>query len=204
MLENILLEGCIESIEEANHFKTVGVKRLELCSNLDQGGLCPSLELVDYCVNKLKIDSVIMLRLRNDFLFLESDLSEYERLIKEYKKLGANSFIFGFLTNDEIDVKSCQKIISLLSDSKKAFHMAIDCIKNYEDGINQLIEMKFDWVLTKGGNNKTAIENIDIISSIIKYEDKIKLLIGGKVTNDNWEEIASKTGATWFHGRKIA
>lgn len=205
MNENkIILEGCIDNIQEADHYHKVGIDRLELCSHLELGGLSPHYELVDYCINKLKIDSVIMLRIRNDFIFLPEDLPVYAHYISEVKKLGAKNFIFGFTINNKIDVIACRQIISLLDGCNYAFHMAVDSVFDYNLAIKILIDLNFAWVLTGGGNSLNAIENTETIRDMIElYGNQITFLIGRKVDNFNFEWIAQQTGATCFHGRLI-
>ncbi len=200
---NIILEGCIDSKKEATYFAKNKIDRLELCSLLELGGLSPELELVDYCLNTLKIESVIMLRNRNDFDFQDYDFEIIEDQIQEYKKLGAKEFIFGFNVNGEIDINACKKIISLLKGCEYSYHMAIDETKDINKSIETLIKLGFKRVLTKGGKGK-AIDNINTLKQLInKYGSEIEILIGGKVTKDNWKEIQTKTGANQFHGRKI-
>ncbi len=204
MKENkIIFEGCIDSKKEADYYYKNNIDRLELCSLLELGGLSPELELVDYCINKLKIDSVIMLRNRNDFDFLDYDYEIIEDQIQEYKKLGAKNFIFGFNVNGEIDVNACQKIIKLLKGCTYSYHMAIDETKDINKSIQTLIKLGFTRVLTKGGPNN-ALSNVNTLKKLVnQYGDKIEILVGGKVTKDNWKEIKDKTGANQFHGRKI-
>lgn len=200
----ILLEGCIDSIEQANHYHNVGIDRLELCSQLELDGLCPHYELVDYCINELKIDSVIMLRLRNDFNFLPEDLLIYKHYIDQAKKIGARNFIFGFTIHGKVDVVACKQIINLLDGCNYAFHMAIDTVLDYDLAIKTLIDLKFSWVLTGGTNTLPAIDNIKNIKHLIElYGHEITFLIGRKVNRENWESIAQQTGARCFHGRKI-
>lgn len=183
----ILLEGCIDSIEQANHYHSVQIDRLELCSQLELGGLCPHYELIDYCINQLNINSVIMLRLRNDFSFLPEDLLIYKHYINQAKRLGAHNFIFGFTIHGKVDVVACKQMINLLHGCNYAFHMAIDSVLDYNLAIQALIDLKFSWVLTGGTNNSLdAINNLDSIKHIIElYGNQITFLIGRKVTNEN-------------------
>lgn len=203
MKNKILLEGCIDNINDINYFIFKKINRLELCRSLSRGGLSPKIKIVKYVLNN-NIDCVVMLREKNDFKLSLINLFLIKWKIKKYRKLGVKNYIFGFVKNNEIDITSCNKIISLLKDDEKyAFHMAIDTVDDYDKSINTLINLGFSWILTKGGNNK-AIDNIEKLKYIIeKYDQKIKILVGGNVTKDNWEEIRDKTGATWFHGRMI-
>lgn len=201
----ILLEGCIDSIEDADHYHKVKINRFELCSHLEQGGLSPELGLVDYCLNKLKIPGAIMLRLRNDFTFVPADLKVYAQQIMQYQALGGNTFIFGFLKAGHIDIEACKKMIALLDPKATyAFHMAIDQTTDYHQSLETLIDLGFKWVLTKGGNAQPAMENLQSLKQVVaQYQNRIHILVGGKVTNENWQAIADATNANWFHGRKI-
>ncbi len=186
MKENkVILEGCIDSKKDASYYAKNKIDRLELCSLLELGGLSPELELVDYCINTLKIDSVIMLRNRNDFDFLDYDFEIIEDQVQEYKKLGAKHFIFGFNINGDIDINACKKVISLLKGCDYSYHMAIDETKDIFKSIQTLIKLGFKRVLTKGGQG-TALDNTNTLKKLIdQFGDKIEILIGGKVTKDN-------------------
>ncbi len=81
--------------------------------------------------------------------------------------------------------------------------MAIDETKNIFKSFETLIKLGFKRVLTKGGKG-TALDNTDTLKKLVEqYGDKIEILVGGKVTKDNWKKIQSKTGISQFHGRKI-
>ncbi len=204
MKENkIILEGCIDSQKDAKYFADHQIDRLEVCSLLEMGGLSPEIELVNYCINELKVDSVIMLRNRNDFDFEEYDLDIFKDQVREYKKVGGKHFIFGFNLNGKVDVNACEKIITLLKGCTYSYHMAIDETADIFESIETLIKLGFTRVLTKGGQG-IAEKNLNTLKQLIhKYGDKIQILVGGKVTKGNWEKIKDYTGASQFHGRKI-
>ena len=202
--KKILKEACISTIEEAQYFIKKKVDRFETCYDLSKGGLTPKTELFQYIKNNSDIHQVIMIRTNDNFSVNEKELNLMIDQIKNLKELGATEFIFGFINeNNEIDVKACKELITYLEGCKYDFHMAIDTLNNYKRDIPILIEMGFNRILTKGGN-LPAIENIDSINKIIEeFGDKIEILIGGSVTKDNLDSIASLTKATQFHGTKI-
>lgn len=202
-MKKILLEGCVDSIDEANYFYIKQIDRLELCSNLLKGGLSPKLDLVKFVHDK-KIDSVVMLRNKNNFKLNIFDINKFKKQIKKYKENGINKFIFGFIKNGRVDIKACKRVISLLDNNDVyAFHMAIDLVDDYNESIQILINLGFSWVLTKGGKGQ-AIDNLENIKELVKnYNNKIKILVGGNVRYDNYLDIQKATNARWFHGRKI-
>lgn len=201
--KKVLFEGCVDNIKDAITLIQNKVDRLELCSNLDAAGLTPELMLVDFCHNACKVNSVVMLRLRDDFIWKETDLKEYEKSIEEFKSIGINQFIFGFIKDGEIDIEACKKLIKLMGGCEYTFHMAIDSTNNIAQSIETLITLGFTRVLTKGGNG-CAMDNLEVIKNLVsRYGEQIEILVGGKVTKDNWKAIQEQTGANQFHGRKI-
>lgn len=188
-----LLEGCIDNKEDASYMKDKKINRLEVCSCLKKGGLTPSYDLVEYCTKDLKIDSVIMLRESNNFKLSFFNFMKIKFKIKRIKSLHPYAYIFGFIKNGEIDISKCKKIIGLLGEAKYAFHMAIDEVNDYDKALNSLIELGFSWVLTKGGKGK-AVQNINQLKYLVdKYDSKIKILIGGSVTKNNYLDLSKLT-----------
>lgn len=82
--------------------------------------------------------------------------------------------------------------------------MAIDEVDDYEKAFKTLIDLEFSRVLTKGGKD-LAINNIEMIKKLNNfYNDKIEIIIGGKVTSENYLEICHETKINQVHGTKIA
>ncbi|MEW8974309.1 MAG: copper homeostasis protein CutC, partial [Tissierellaceae bacterium] len=58
-------------------------------------------------------------------------------------------------------------------------------------------------VLTKGGS-QSATHNLDTLKELVNYSnDRITILAGGGVTEDNYMDIVNKTGVREVHGTKI-
>ena len=53
MEQNIILEACVETYEEAIKAEKNGVHRMELCARLDLDGLTPDKELIQDVVSHL-------------------------------------------------------------------------------------------------------------------------------------------------------
>ncbi|NQU84229.1 MAG: copper homeostasis protein CutC, partial [Mariniphaga sp.] len=84
------------------------------------------------------------------------------------------------------------------------FHKAIDELNDPVEGVNDLMKLKgISRILTSGGN-PTAKEGSETIKKMIQVAGKqITILVAGKVTNKNVDEIQKIIGANEFHGRKI-
>jgi len=81
--------------------------------------------------------------------------------------------------------------------------MAFDETINLSQSLDILISLGYDRVLTKGGQGN-AFQNLDILKDLIKQaNNRITILIGGSVTKNNVQYIASYTGAKELHGKLI-
>lgn len=208
--ESLIKEACIGSLDEAKNFleNRILINRIETCSNLDKGGLTPSFEVFNYIKEK-NVEQVVMIRNKDTFhIEDQSDIDIMLQDIDNFLSLGAKNFIFGYLdSNNKIDVKTMELFINKIKTKQNttwSFHMAIDYVYDYDEAFETLIKLEFTRVLTKGGKG-VAINNLDKLAYLNeKYGKKIQILVGGKVTKDNYIRIHNKTKINQFHGTKIA
>lgn len=203
-MSSLLKESVVENKQEIDRAIKYRTNRLELCGDLSVGGITPSEDLINYCLTT-NLPTLIMIRLNDDkFKPSRQDFKILKKQIKQYRKLPLSGFVFGFLKNDnKIDIKRTKKLKKLSLDKQTVFSMAFDLIENKFEAIDQLAKIGITRILTKGGN-KTAMDNLDMLKKIVDYsKNKIEIVIGGKVTDDNFTEIAKHTGAIQFHGRLL-
>ncbi len=112
--------------------------------------------------------------------------------------------VFGILTSEnEINIDQTKYLINLSRPLKVVFHMAFDEIADSELALQTLIELGVDRVLTKGCKTK-AIDGLAKLQGLFELgKEKITILAGGKVTQDNYENISKITGIKEFHGKEI-
>jgi copper homeostasis protein len=202
----MILEACVETLNEAMNSQKQGAHRIELCSRLDLDGLTPSPELIRKVCLELKIPVMVMIRPRGgNFVHSTEVIFRMKEEIDMAKSMGASGIVFGLLTPDNhIDTANCQLLAAAAFPLPVTFHKAIDLLPDPTEGVRQLKEVTgIARILTSGGK-PTAREGAEKIKEMIREaEDKIIILVAGKVTNDNILEISQLTGAMEFHGRKI-
>lgn len=82
--------------------------------------------------------------------------------------------------------------------------MAIDAANDYDQAFKTLINLGFTRVLTKGGQTP-AINNLENLKRLNQvYGNQIEIIVGGKVTDQNYQIIIEKTDIKQVHGVKIA
>jgi len=93
------------------------------------------------------------------------------------------------------------QLVRLARPMQVTFHKAIDEVENILDGVSQLKKMGVDRILSSGGK-ATALEGAEIINGMIELGDPtLKIVVAGKVTHKNFEEICGKIHSREFHGR---
>lgn len=201
----ILKEVCVESFKEALEAEKRGADRIELCENLSVGGTTPSYGTIKKSLEKLNIPVFPMIRPRGgDFCYSFDELEIMKEDIKMCKSLGVKGVVFGMLTKDKkIDFKLVKEFVSLAYPMEVTFHKAIDEVENPIEVIDEFIKMGVKRILSSG-TKETALEGKDILNSMIKKADgKIKIIVAGKVTNENFLEVSEKIISSEYHGKKI-
>lgn len=63
-MNKIIFEACVDSIDSAILAEKAGADRIELCSDLDSGGLTPSYGLIRIVLERLSIPVNVLIRPR--------------------------------------------------------------------------------------------------------------------------------------------
>ena len=124
--------------------------------------------------------------------------------IKIFKELGVKGVVLGCLTFDnKIDLELTKELVDLAYPMEVTFHKAIDEINNPLDYIDDLVNIGIKRILTSGGK-VTAFEGKDLINKMIKKSNgKLKIVVAGKVTKENLNELSNLISADEFHGKLI-
>lgn len=198
-------EACIGSYEEGINAQRNGADRVELCSNLDVGGLSPNIKEVQKALEYLTIPVFVMVRVREgNFIYTKKEKDLMLQEIKNLKNIGVEGIVIGALTSrEEIDVDFIKEVVKVARPMQITFHKAIDETKDYNREIEKLIELGIDRVLTSGKKEKIE-DAIGFLKTLNRnYGDEIKFIGAGKVTKDNLESIDNKIGLEEYHGKLI-
>ena len=201
----MIKEACVESFEKALEAQNNGADRIELCENLAVGGTTPSYGTVKTCLEKLNIPNFPMIRARGgNFVYSNDEIEIMKEDIKVFKNLGVKGIVLGCLTSaNEIDLELTKTLVDLAYPMEVTFHKAIDEISNPLDYIDDLVNIGIKRILTSGGE-ATALEGKDLINEMIKKSNgRLKIVVAGKVTKENLNELSNLISADEFHGKLI-
>ena len=201
----MIKEVCVESFSEALAAEKRGADRIELCDNLYLGGTTPSYGTIKMAMEKLTIPAFPIIRPRGgNFHYSKEEIEIMKEDIKVCKSLGAKGVVLGVLTADnKVDFETLKELVELASPMEVTFHKAVDELENPVEVIDRFVEIGVKRILSSG-TKETALEGKDILNAMIKKADnRIIILIAGKVTSDNFEEVAAAIPASEYHGKKI-
>ena len=202
----MIKETCAETFEEAQKAELQDASRIELCSDLANDGLTPTPELMQKTCAALKIPVMVMIRPRaGNFVYSEEEINQMKTDIDRAKKAGAAGVVFGLLTADnKIDMENTRLLANYAHPLPVTFHKAIDELENPVEGVEALKKISgIKRILTSGGK-PTAMEGLETLRKMLQTaEGNPIIMLAGKVTDKNVEELQQLTGATEFHGRRI-
>lgn len=200
----MIKEVCVESFSEALAAEKRGADRIELCDNLYLGGTTPSYGTIKMAMEKLSIPAFPIIRPRGgDFYYSKEEIEIMKEDIKICKSLGAKGVVLGVLTADnKVDFETLKELVDLASPMEVTFHKAVDELKDPVEVIDKFVEIGVKRILSSG-TKETALEGKDILNAMIKKAaGRITILIAGKVTNDNLDEVVAAIPSPEYHGKK--
>lgn len=178
-----------------------GADRIELCSNLGEGGTTPSYGLIKKCRETFNVLLFPIIRPRGgDFLYTAEEFDIMFHDVKLCRNLGCDGVVIGLLNPDgTIDIKRTSILTDAAYPMEVTFHRAFDRCRDPFEAMEQLIEAGCNRILTSG-QVPSAIDGIELIAKLNqKAGGRIIIMPGSGVRKENIKMLAQKTGCTEFH-----
>lgn len=186
-----ILEIACFSYESTQKAAAAGAGRIEFCRDYKAGGLTPSLEDLKKIKSSAGQPVFVMIRPRGgNFVYSGDEFEQMEKEIVQVKELGFEGVVFGLLNEkNEIDVERTKILVELSRPLQVTFHRAFDKINDQQKGLEQLIELGIERVLTSG-KEKTAVEGKKQLKKLNEQsKGRIIILAGGGVRSENVGEL---------------
>lgn len=194
------LELCASSIEAIKLARKYGFDRIELCQNLEQGGITPSPGFIEYAL-AYGLETHVLIRPRSGGFFYSRDEIEIMlRDILECKNLGAHGVVVGALNEyGLIDEFALELMVEKASGMEVTFHRAFDDCTDWQKGLETLIRSRVNRVLTSGTARNAEI-GISILTKMKQVAgDRIQIMCGGGINAVNVKRIITEVQPDAIH-----
>lgn len=199
----VLVEACVDAVDSSLAAERGGALRLELCDALYDGGTTPSAGMIAAVKARVSIPVFAIVRPRGGgFVYSDDEVDVMLRDIAVARQLGVDGLVIGALTRDAtIDAATTERLVDAAHGAPITFHRAFDLTPNLSDALNQLMTLGISRVLTSGGA-PTARDGSPAIRALVEQaDDRIVVMAGGGVREENVAEIVARTGVREVHVR---
>ncbi|REK74171.1 copper homeostasis protein CutC [Paenibacillus paeoniae] len=199
----MLIEVIAIRAEDVEAAAEGGADRIELVTGIAEGGLTPSLGLVEAAVKASTLPVQVMVRPHSQsFCYSDADTRVMLRDIEAIKGAGAAGIVVGMLTTDRIlDRLFLERVLRAAEGLDVTFHRAFDEIDDQLKALEQLAEYpSVSRVLTAGGL-KPALQSAERIRLLREAGDRLGIsILGGYGLNaGNIKDFAGMTGVHEVH-----
>lgn len=200
----ITLEVCANSIQSAIEGQKGGAVRIELCDNLSEGGTTPAISQIRLARQNIHIQLNTLVRPRGgDFLYSDLEFETMKQDIYDCGQTNCDGVVFGILNADgSIDKKRNKELIDIAHKYRMSvtFHRAFDRCADLFKSLEEIVELGCDRILTSGGM-QSALDGKEVLKKlIIQADERISIMPGGGITENNISELVAATGLKEFHG----
>jgi copper homeostasis protein len=201
LAEAIKLEISVETAERAAAAERGGADRIELCSELEVGGLTPSRELMQAVRASVKIPVFVMIRPRaGDFVYSATEFATMRGSIGDAKNAKMNGVVLGILTTTgAVDAARTKELVEVARPLPVTFHRAFDEAGDQVAALEEVIRTGATRILTSGGK-PSAVEGAETIAAMVeRARGRTRILAGARITARNVAEIVRRTGVGEVH-----
>jgi len=201
MLQKPIIEICLESVESVIAAEKGKADRVELCSDLFEGGLTPTLGTFRIAKKLTSIPMNVIIRPRGgDFCYSDIEFAVMKENARIFKEEGANALVIGILNEDgTIDTERMEELISIARPLPVTFHRAFDMTKDPYESLETLITLGVERVLTSG-LEPTVMEGFLLLKELVQIAgDRIIVMPGCGITERNFDFIKEQIQAKEYH-----
>jgi copper homeostasis protein len=200
---SVLLEVIATTVADARAAAQAGADRLELVTAMGEGGLTPSVGLIEAVVSAVDVPVNVIVRPHSrSFVYDTDDYTVMLRDIRAVKAAGANGIVIGMLdAQHAIDREGLARACEAADGLAITFHRAFDETRDLREALDVLLDFEaVTNVLTSGG--KPSVLNAQAtIRELVRQADgsHCTVLAGAGLTVEAVADFVNKTHVEAVH-----
>mgnify|MGYP001229642377 CR=1 FL=1 len=199
----MLLEVIATTVSDAIIAERYGADRIELITGISEGGLTPSLGLIEAVREKVSIPVRVMIRPNaRSFVYDATDMETMQRDIRHIRTVGGLSLVLGVLRPDGTVAEDLLgQLLEAAGGMEVTFHRAFDEVKDQFEALNVLLRYPQITDILTSGARPTAPEGKERIAALeqLSSEHPISILAGSGLSVAGLSEFISDTGVRRVH-----
>jgi len=202
----LLLEIAADGIGSALAAEAGGADRVELCADLADGGVTPSLGVIAAARAALALPLHVLIRPRaGDFSYSPAEIRVMRYDIEECARLGCQGVVIGALdAAGDVDLAVCRDLIAAAGLMSITFHRAFDAVRDRQAALEALIELGCKRVLTSGAQS-SALKGARTIAAVVRQAaGRIGVMAGAGVRSGDVRQLVAATGVREIHASASA
>jgi len=198
-----VLEVIATDVADAKAAEAGGADRIELVSAMSEGGLTPSIGVIEEAAGSVSIPVYVMIRPHSrSFRYSPDDIRAMLKDVRAARKAGATGIVVGALTErGDVDREPLLALAEEANGMGITFHRAIDESASLTRTLEAAAEIPgIVRVLTSGGK-RTAPEAAETLASLreLGLERGVAVMAGSGMTADNLGPFVLRSGITEVH-----
>ena len=196
-----ILEISVETLDAALAAARGGAHRIELCSDLAQGGLTPGTELMRAVRERVELPVFAMIRPRGgDFVYSDAEFAAMKAEIAIAGLVGMDGIVLGILKEDRrVDTERTRRLVEFARPLPVTFHRAFDASGELRQSLEDVIHTGVNRILTSGGA-PTAPEGLASLAELVAAAgDRTIVVPGSGINASNILRVAQESRAREFH-----
>ncbi|APA86002.1 copper homeostasis protein CutC [Paraburkholderia sprentiae WSM5005] len=200
---SVLLEVIATTVADARAAAHAGADRLELVTAMGEGGLTPSVGLIEAVVSAAGVPVNVIVRPHSrSFVYDADDYAVMLRDIRAVKAAGANGIVVGMLDAERaIDREGLARVCEAADGLAITFHRAFDEARDLREALDVLLGVEaVTNVLTSGGK-PSVLQARAVVRELVRQASgsHCTVLAGAGLTVDAVADFVNRTHVEAVH-----
>ena len=199
----MILEVIATSVLDAKLAQEHGADRIELISGIVEGGVTPSIGLIEQVVKAVDIPVNVMLRPHaNGFRYDGDDLGVMARDAGIIREIGAAGIVMGMLDErGEIDTSALEMLLNETGKLAVTFHRAFDELQDRRSALELLSRYPAIRKILTSGGKPSVLDAKEEIAELTKLSEgrSLAILAGSGLGVETLDEFIRQTQVREVH-----
>jgi copper homeostasis protein len=200
-----VIEVIVQTIDDARASEEGGADRLEVVRAIGDGGLTPTLSIVNAIKEATSLPLRVMIRENAGFETSDAEIEIMRAAAWNFTKLGVDGLVVGFAKSGELSLPEFAAVIEAAPGVPITFHRAFDSLTNPLAAVDTLLTaQRVDRILTSGGNGPAEERCTHLREYVARAGSRVTIIAGGGVDVEMFRLLVEQRTVREIHVGRIA